>query len=60
MFTPFSTTAIPLHCHVPLASNVQHRELKAIELMGLGILLLGSKVLSNNLVTILLHQFFGG
>lgn len=60
MFTPFITTAIPLYGDVQSASKVQPRPLKTIDLVGLGMLLLGGKVISNHLVTILLHQFFGG
>ena len=59
MFTPIVTSTIPLHGEDQLISQARPRQLQTIEWAILGILLVGGKVLSNHLVTLLLMQQFG-
>lgn len=59
MFTPIFTSAISLHGEVQPTSQARPRQLQTIEWIILGILILGGKVISNHLVTLLLSQHFG-
>lgn len=59
MLTPFLTTAIPRHQDIRPTSQARPRRLQAIELVSLGSLFIGGKIISNHWVEILLNQFFG-
>lgn len=60
MFTPLFSTAIPLHLAIPSPTQGHPQKLGIIELITLGLLLLGIKVTSNHLANILLNQFISG
>ncbi|MGR3278231.1 hypothetical protein ACSYAD_24355 [Acaryochloris marina NIES-2412] len=60
MFTPLFSTAIPLHLDIPSPTQGRPQKLGIIELITLGLLLLGIKVTSNHLANILLNQFISG
>lgn len=60
MFTPLSSTAIRLHLDISSTTQDHPQKLQAIELIALGMVLLGIKVMSNQLANMLLNQFMSG
>ena len=60
MFTPLSSTAIRLHLDISSSTQGHPQKLQAIELITLGMVLLGIKVMSNQLANMLLSHFMSG